>query len=294
VADFRDPWARAPWREDRFAFERRAWSILERAVVTRADASVFVTDTNRRDFAKCYAKPLAARFHLVPNGCDVKDFGDLEARPHDSTGQFVLLHAGSLYGARNPAPLLRALHRAIARGAIERRLIRLRFVGRVGVAGLQSVVRELGLDDVVEFVGQMPRQAVLQEMRDASALLIVQPITTVSIPAKLYEYMAAGRPIFALAEPGGETATVIESNKAGISVPAGDEAAIEQALVTLVANRRQVFTPVNRAAYDGQIRADQLGGILADVARQAATSVATPGVSVRRVDSARTNEVSQS
>ena len=47
-------------------------------------------------------------------------------------------------------------------------------------------------------------------MVDASALLIVQPVTTVSIPAKLYEYMAAGRPILALAEPGGETAELVD------------------------------------------------------------------------------------
>jgi glycosyltransferase involved in cell wall biosynthesis len=117
VADFRDPWARAPWREDRFAFEKRAWTILERAIVTRADAVLFVTETNRRDFADCYGETVAARFHVVPNGCDLADFDGLTAAPPPA-GRFVLLHAGSLYGARNPAPLLRALRNAIARGAI--------------------------------------------------------------------------------------------------------------------------------------------------------------------------------
>ena len=43
VADFRDPWSRAPWREDRPPFVLRALARLERQVVARADAVLFVT-----------------------------------------------------------------------------------------------------------------------------------------------------------------------------------------------------------------------------------------------------------
>jgi glycosyltransferase involved in cell wall biosynthesis len=187
VADFRDPWARAPWRDDRFAFERKAWAVLERFVVRHADAVVFVTDTNRRDFAREYG-PAAARFSLVPNGCDLRDFDGLARRSPPDRERFVMLHAGSLYGARNPAALFRALVSAIAKGRIDGSSFRLRFIGRVGGLGLDlpALARELGLEAVVEFASHMPRRASLQEMLDASALLIVQPITTVSIPAKLY------------------------------------------------------------------------------------------------------------
>jgi glycosyltransferase involved in cell wall biosynthesis len=264
VADFRDPWARAPWREDRFAFEKRAWTILERAIVTRADAVLFVTETNRRDFADCYGETVASRFHVVPNGCDLADFDGLTAAPPPA-GRFVLLHAGSLYGARNPAPLLRALRNAIARGAIEPARVRLRFVGRVGVTGLHAAVRDLGLEQVVEFASHVPRRVILQEMLDASALLVVQPVTTVSVPAKLYEYMGAGRPVLALAEPGGETAEIIRRYNAGIAVHTEDEGAIERALIALMTGGDS-FAPVNRAAYDGALRAADIGRILADLA----------------------------
>jgi glycosyltransferase involved in cell wall biosynthesis len=276
VADFRDPWARAPWREDRFAFEKRAWRVLERAVVTRADAVLFVTDTNRRDFADCYGEAIAARFHVVPNGCDVTDFDGLVKRRQAPSEPFVLLHAGSLYGARNPTPLLEALKRAIARGALDRHRIRLRFIGRIGVPGisLPAVVRELGLDDIVEFIGHIPRRAILQEMLDASALLIVQPVTTVSVPAKLYEYMAAGRPVLALAEPGGETAELVHGSGAGIAVAADDVGVIERALVSLATGGHESFLPVDPAAYDGALRAHHIGHILTDIAGRSEQALA--------------------
>ncbi len=262
VADFRDPWARAPWRDDRFGFEKRAWAFLERVVVTRADAIVFVTETNRRDFAREYGDSFASRFVVVPNGCDTADFAAL-VRQSPTAPDFVLLHAGSLYGARNPTPLLSAVRNAINRGAIDPERFRLRFVGRIGVAGLERAVRDLGLARVVEFVSQVPRRTILQEMINASALLVVQPVTTVSVPAKLYEYMAAGRPVLALAEPGGETAAVVRRTGAGIAVPSDDEAAIERALLELIATSADAFTRVDPAAYDGELRAAQLGRLLA-------------------------------
>jgi glycosyltransferase involved in cell wall biosynthesis len=276
VADFRDPWARAPWREDRFAFEKRAWAFLERAVVARADAVVFVTETNRRDFTREYGDAFAPRFVVVPNGCDAADFAALVRQSPTAPG-FVLLHAGSLYGARNPAPLLSAVRNAINRGAIDPERFRLRFVGRIGVAGLERAVRDLGLDRVVEFVSQVPRRAVLQEMIDASALLVVQPVTTVSVPAKLYEYMAAGRPVLALAEPGGETADVVRRTGAGIVVPSDDAAAIEQALLELIATSARRFTRVDPTAYDGELRAAQLGRLLAAHTRRNDDVSPTPG-----------------
>jgi glycosyltransferase involved in cell wall biosynthesis len=263
VADFRDPWARAPWREDRFAFERRAWAILERFVVARARSVVFASETNRNDFVSEYGSDANPRFFFIPNGCDPEEFDTL-APARRSDGRFVLLHAGSLYGARNPAGLFRAVASAIARGVIDPSRFRLRFLGRVGLPGvdLPAIVRQLGLDDVVEFVSQVPRGASLQEMIDASGLLIVQPVTTVAVPAKLYEYMAAGRPILALAEVGGETSALVEGTGAGIAVPSEDEAAIGKGVQALIELARGSFRPVARRAYDGGIRAAELRAVL--------------------------------
>ena len=120
---------------------------------------------------------------------------------------------------------------------------------------------------IVEYVlSHVPRRDSLQQMVDASALLIVQPVTTVSIPAKLYEYMAAGRPILALAQPGGETAELVTRAHGGISVLADDEAAVERGLVDVVRLARGGFAPVDRRFYDGEVRAAELRAVLEEVA----------------------------
>jgi glycosyltransferase involved in cell wall biosynthesis len=293
LVDFRDPWARAPWRDDRFAFEKRAWAVMERAVVRRADAAVFATETNRRDFAAQYGPQRAAGFHTVANGCDVTDFAGLMPSSRMAGDPFVLLHAGSLYGARNPAALLRAVRGLINRGALQPHRFRMTFVGRVGVPGLQDTVRRLKLDDVVEFVSHLPRREALQAMRNASALLIVQPVTTVSIPAKLYEYMAAGRPVLALAEPRGETAELVRASRAGLAVASDDEDAIARALVTLTRGELEPFSPVNPSVYDGAARARQLGDLLTRLASVPAGAALTAADSLTPADQAASREVTR-
>jgi glycosyltransferase involved in cell wall biosynthesis len=271
AADFRDPWARAPWREYAIAAERLAWRACERLVVRRADALVFVTDTNRREFAGHYGPDVESRSHLVPNGCDPAEFGaDVPPPSGDRRRPFVLLHAGSLYGARNPVALLEAVAAMIRDGSLDRNQFRLRFVGRIGVPGmdLPALAGKLDIEDVVEFVPHMPRRDVLREMQAASALLIVQPITTVSIPAKLYEYMAAGRPVLALAEPGGETAELVARSGAGRAVPAGEVTAIRQALEWHL-RREEPFVPVDPAYFDGAARAEDTCRILLGLAARA-------------------------
>lgn len=284
VAEFRDPWARAPWRENRFWFERAAWRVCERLVIARADALLFVTDANRADFVRHYGIALAARCAVVPNGCDLAEFDGLDRRD-DRRQPFVLLHAGSLYGARNPAALLRAAARAIQRGALDPDRFRIRFIGRVGVPGLPACIRELGLEHVVEFVPHVPRRDALQEMVDASALLVIQPVTTLSIPAKLYEYMAAGAPILALAEAGGETARLVAEQASGIVVPADDEQAIERALLALVAGTAPRAGVRDPRAYDGSVRAGEVETLLATQASGGHSSVLRDSARAVRVRS---------
>jgi glycosyltransferase involved in cell wall biosynthesis len=171
-----------------------------------------------------------------------------------------------LYGARTPAPLLRAVSRAIATGRLDATRIRIRFIGRVTIPDVHPLVNELGLGAVVDFITHVPRRAALQEMVDASALLIIQPGTAVSVPAKLYEYMAAGPAILALTDPEGETGRTVRDHWGGVVVGASDEAAIEEAVIGLIHRDRTATTSRDTTAYDGRLRAAETAAILAAVA----------------------------
>jgi hypothetical protein len=103
-------------------------------------------------------------------------------------------------------------------------------------------------------------------MRSASALLLLQPGHTVAVPAKLYEYLASGRPILAIAEEG-ETADVIRRSGAGAFAIATDEEAIIAALATVMRMARDGFEAPSRELYDGAVHAAETVRILDAVVR---------------------------
>ena len=276
VADFRDPWARAPWRESMSPMARKAAAMFERAVIARADAVIFATNTNRDDYAACYGAQAATRFFVVPNGCDPDEFVDItSAKPEED---FVIVHAGSLYGARTPEPLLSALASAIDKGHVRKDQVRLRLIGATPDARLQAVAESLGLERTLEFVPRMPRRAVLQEMASASALLALQPATTVSIPGKLYEYVALGKPILAICEEG-ETADLVRRSGLGVAVTTSDAAAVAAGLLQVMELARGPLRPASPDLYDGNRSAATAVAIITKTSefnKRAPSATATP------------------
>jgi glycosyltransferase involved in cell wall biosynthesis len=271
VADFRDPWTRGRWRNNRPPFVKRTLRVLERLTVAKADALTFTTRTVRDDFVGFYGPHLASKCHVISNGCDLDEFVNLVPQP---TGErFTLAHVGSLYGGRNPIPLFKAIASALRTGALDPRHFTLLLVGPVTLKGLDApaLCRELGLGDVVEFVPSMSRRESLATMVSASALLLVQPDHPLAIPAKTYEYLAASKPILALAGEG-ETATLVRASGRGVVVPPDDEAAIQRALLELVGGRYSDAPPAPAALFDGRMRAIETVAILRDLCEPAFTN----------------------
>ncbi len=75
---------------------------------------------------------------------------------------------------------------------------------------LRALARRHGVEALVELLPPIPYRAALDEMLRADGLLVLQASNcNEQIPAKLYEYLRAGRPIVALTDPAGDTAGVV-------------------------------------------------------------------------------------
>ncbi len=282
VLDFRDPWARAPWRSARSSrFFNKAASRLERFVVRRATAVIFATHATASEFAERYGARQAAKFHAIPNGCDATLFDGIPHRA--SNARELLLHAGSLYGKRNPLALLRVLSQLMSAGRIDGNL-RVRFVGPVSLPGVDLIreCRELGLEHVVEFIPRLSHREILHEMRAASALLLFQPGTTMSVPAKAYEYLAAGRPVLALTEEG-ETAELIRAGGIGCAVAPDDHDAIAAGVLRILELARLPVMPASGALFDGSLRAAETEAVLAGVVHGAVLPAGRQAAAAGRV-----------
>jgi glycosyltransferase involved in cell wall biosynthesis len=89
---------------------------------------------------------------------------------------------------------------------------------------------------VVDYV---PRQRALALQRDSEALLLLIPDAGGRgdgvLSAKLFEYLAAERPILAAVPPDGEAAALVREAKAGVVVPPDDVTALREAVERLEA-----------------------------------------------------------
>ncbi len=217
VADFRDPWTQNMHKSG-IAWRDRLEERMEERVMADADVVTTVTATFAENFRNKHGQRIR-RLELIYNGFDQADFEDLTPN-HTAPGKFHAVYAGILYQKRNPRLLLRAIKELIDEGLVQRDEILLSFAGVFDYPGYsenRDCVRELGLEDVVRLLGNLPHKEALGLMKGADVLLLigdVSPDAGAYIPGKLYEYMGIGKPILAL-NKAGEATQIIETFQLG-------------------------------------------------------------------------------
>jgi glycosyltransferase involved in cell wall biosynthesis len=228
IADLRDPLVANQHRRDDTAAARARQAATEQVaklVARRADAVTCVSEAIADE-----VRGLGARgaVRLISNGCDFDDFAGLEYVPGK---RFRITHTGSFFGKRDPRPFLEAFRQADLDAVA-------RFVG-----DFRSTDREwaeaLGLGDRLELVPYAPRGESLRLQRDSEALLLLVPDAGGRgkgvLSGKVYEYIAAGRPILAVVPPDGAAAALVRETGAGVVVAPDDVEGIRAALVDLQA-----------------------------------------------------------
>lgn len=236
VVDFRDSWIYDPLdpalvaNPRRSAFEAR----LEGAVIRAADAVVVATAAVAAHL-RCTYPEAAPRIKVVTNGFEPTDF--TRTTPPPLSDPLRIVHTGSFslsHPQRTPRPLFTALESLLAADADWARRLHLELVGALSLEE-EREAQALVAAGVVHLAGAQERSAALAYQQRAHVLLLVdhpRPWPATNVPGKLYEYMAAERPVLALAGTGMVERLMRELNL-GIFAPADDSAAIGAALVAL-------------------------------------------------------------
>jgi len=212
VADFRDPMAQEGYPAD--PVTRQSFIRIETDAAAYAARCVFTTPGAAQDYRERY--PAAAnRMVVLENGYDEESFvvAEQSATYHAPLPgkPLVLLHSGIVYPSeRDPTQLFVALRRLQDAGNISSDDLRIRFRASVHDELLQSLAAKHGVQDFVELCPSIPYRDALAEMLSVDALLVMQASNcNAQIPAKIYEYLRAGRPIIGLTDPMGDTAGVL-------------------------------------------------------------------------------------
>jgi glycosyltransferase involved in cell wall biosynthesis len=265
IADLRDSLlAHQDRREDSLAvrMKSRTVRVVAHAVARRADAIVTAFDSIGEEMR---ALSPSGRIVTIANG---SDFDDFEGMTYTPSERFRITHTGAFFGQRDPKPFLRAL---AASGLDD---VVARFVGGFRAAD-RDYADSLGLGDRIEVIPFVPRHRSLELQRDSEALLLILPEAggrgTGVIPGKVFEYVAAERPILAAVPPGGAAARLIDEIGAGVVAPADDVDALRGALVELHARRKRgelavTLAPEVRDRLSRRARVAELAALVREVA----------------------------
>jgi glycosyltransferase involved in cell wall biosynthesis len=269
VMEFRDPWT-VPAEEvstvhRKPAARRNAW--LHKIMLRRARGVVTVTPGHAHEL-RVHFGVNDTKLAMITNGFDEDDFRGVAA---DGEGVFDagfinLAHFGTVYEGFG-GQFFRAVEALLQRRPDLKDKVRFHIIGYP-----DSVVEHAAATDplkqVIVLHKFVPHSKVLRVMSAADGLLLFyghEYTSRASVPGKLYEYLRVGRPILAVAFPGG-VEDLIKRCGAGWVFRPDDVEGMTAALARLIESRLEGRDPIRAdASAIAAFRHDRLAGQLAAV-----------------------------
>ena len=271
VADFRDPMLQASYPVSRL--QRWAFGWIERQAIEHCSAAVFTTHSARTSTVERFPWLPSSKFSVIENGYDEDGFKTDKQAAVGQPGVTTLVHSGILYDSgRDPSPFFEALAALKARGEINHRTLRVVLRAPGELDAMRALANTCEVGDIVAVEPPVAYGEALREMLSADALIVFQGTAfNTQIPAKMYEYFRARKPILGLVDVDGETAQVLRAAGFDAIADIDDSAAIATVLARLLGQLRcgaaHVASERLIAASSRTHRAAQLAGIFTQAAR---------------------------
>lgn len=210
VADFRDLWVDNPYYSEP-GWRRRIDAILERRILRRAAGLVTVSPIWAEQLRRRHGKDVT----VVYNGYAEEDFPPIAQRT-DSGGSLTIRYMGSIYrGFRDPSALFSAI--ALLPDHL-RACMNVEFFSDEGDAVLDTAAAHR-VGSAVTVKPRVPYRDALALQIEADVLLLLQssdPRDEGNLPAKLFEYLYARRPILFIGYERGIAARLVIERSAGL------------------------------------------------------------------------------
>jgi glycosyltransferase involved in cell wall biosynthesis len=255
IADYRDLWFQE-FAVQRYGFTTWLTGTLNKRMLRRASAIVTVSEG-----LASYLRPIVrCPVWVCYNGYLEKPLGAGVERPWND-GRTHVVYTGNFYSEkRDPGVVFAAMQALFAEQPSLRDRVRLDIYGP-REDWVRAKVRKFGLDEIVLDHGMRPYAISLRAQACADALLFVDwmdPAAKGVLTGKLFEYLAAGRPILNVAaDPDSEASQLIRDAQAGEPLIGID--AVRNALHSLaVGTRHSAIDLCGVARYSRSAQADAL------------------------------------
>ena len=210
IADFRDPWTTIHYHKSLQLSKSSEdkHKKLEAQVLNNADRVVVTSPSTKKEFETITETPI----EVITNGYD---FSEKINRNLDTS--FSIVHIGSLLSERNPTILWEVLSEICKESELFTKALNIKLVGTVSEDVIKSI-KKFGLHNNCDVMGYVSHKKAMQLQHNAQVLLMLEidrPETRAIIPGKLFEYLAAKRPILALGPKGSDVIDIISKTKSG-------------------------------------------------------------------------------
>jgi glycosyltransferase involved in cell wall biosynthesis len=273
VADYRDLWtgdvlrAWVPWWRQRLEL----W--LERRLLATASAVTTVSEPKSDVVRSRLSGRNTCPVVTLTNGYDPEEFDGILPEVGDPE-RFRIVYAGRLFKNRRGYELVEAAGALLRQRPELGRRLSIEYYGGVApeiADRMARLVEQHALSDVVRFHPDVPYARSKALQKGANALLLIVDAGETSsgvIPGKLFEYVAARRPILCIAAPGATTEIIIDG-RLGVAVNPGDIDGVKRAIVKLMEDAASGYRPDEKylERFERRKLVGRLAQLLDEVAR---------------------------
>ncbi|PHQ28491.1 glycosyltransferase family 4 protein [Leeuwenhoekiella nanhaiensis] len=227
LADFRDPWTQIGYQKKLklTRASQKKHSELESKVLTGADHLLVTSYATQKFFEAQTPKPVSC----ITNGFDEENVPEINLDK-----SFSLSHIGSLLEDRNPKVLWEVLRELKAELPEFGSDLRINLAGKISASVVDSIKAE-GLEENLKLHGYISHQEALQMQRSSQILVLIEidsAETQLIIPGKLFEYLAARRPVLSIGPAESDVKKLLKDTNAGFYFEYAQKAQLKETLLT--------------------------------------------------------------
>jgi len=225
IADFRDPWTGIYYFDELMLspFAKHIHQQMEKNVLNECDQIITVGETMKKDFEKMTKVPI----EVITNGYDEEDYLN---KNFSLTQKFTLSNIGLLPKGQNHPALWNAIGELVKENENFKNQLEIRFVGHVD-AHVKKSLEEAGITTYCKMIDYVNHEKVV-EFQISSHILLLNinrvPNAEYLLTGKLFEYIAAERPILCVGPKQGDAAKIIEECQSGIVFDFDDKEGIKK------------------------------------------------------------------
>ncbi|MCK4826133.1 glycosyltransferase, partial [bacterium] len=233
IADFRDQWTGHP----DFTAKKNTGLIheMEQRVLEKADAVVTSAPCTKRDFSQ---KVSDEKIFVIENGYDEQDFSLIDRTYIHNHYELRIGYNGTTRAIEDPSILLSVVSELYQAGDITKDTLTLTFTGSADKK-LFKPFTELIDAGIVNISGYLTHPESLARMAEMDVSLLLLTKGRDIYPAKVFEYMYIGNPVFSLSTPGDDLDRLITKTGSGVVVDYRNKSAVRDELLRFIEMKKQ-------------------------------------------------------